>query len=78
MMNHSTDVSFPQHSSSPAHAACSPGDWCAQVYKAMRRHVQECAVKILRNVNEDELTNFQRVCVCDIACFGFRGYHACW
>lgn len=27
----------------------------------MRRHVQECAVKILRNVNEDELTNFQRV-----------------
>jgi hypothetical protein len=33
----------------------------AQVYKAMRRHVQECAVKILRNVNEDELTNFQRV-----------------
>ena len=37
-------------------------DWCVQVYKAMRRHVQECAVKILRNVNEDELTNFQRVC----------------
>ena len=35
--------------------------WCLQVYKAMRRHVQECAVKILRNVNEDELTNFQRV-----------------
>ena len=34
---------------------------CSQVYKAMRRHVQECAVKILRNVNEDELTNFQRV-----------------
>ena len=34
---------------------------CSQVYKAMRRHVQECAVKILRNVNKDELTNFQRV-----------------
>ena len=32
----------------------------AQVYKAMRRHVQECAVKILRNVNETELSNFQR------------------
>ena len=47
----------------PAHAAYSDGDWCVQVYKAMRRHVQECAVKILRNVNEDELTNFQRVCV---------------
>ena len=31
-----------------------------QVYKAMRRHVQECAVKILRNVNETELSNFQR------------------
>ena len=36
------------------------GGW-SQVYKAMRRHVQECAVKILRNVSEDELTNFQRV-----------------
>ncbi len=31
-----------------------------QVYKAMRRHVQDCAVKILRNVNEAELINFQR------------------
>jgi hypothetical protein len=34
--------------------------WPAQVYKAMRRRVQECAVKILRNVNETELSNFQR------------------
>ena len=44
---------------------------CSQVYKAMRRHVQECAVKILRNVNEDELTNFQRVgqlFACTLAC----------
>ena len=76
-MRHSTDVSFPQHSSSPAHAAYSCGDWRVQVYKAMRRHVQECAVKILRNVNEDELTNFQRVCVCGIAWCGFEDCQAC-
>lgn len=37
------------------------GAIAVQVYKAMRRHVQECAVKILKNVNEDELSNFQRV-----------------
>lgn len=34
----------------------------AQVYKALRNNVQECAVKRLRNVNKTELANFQRVC----------------
>jgi len=33
----------------------------AQVYKALRNNVQECAVKRLRNVNKTELANFQRV-----------------
>ncbi|BDA40607.1 probable serine/threonine-protein kinase CTR1 at N-terminal half [Coccomyxa sp. Obi] len=30
------------------------------VYKAMRRHVQECAVKVLKCINDDELLSFQR------------------
>ena len=33
----------------------------AQVYKALRNNVQDCAVKRLRNVNKTELANFQRV-----------------
>ena len=27
----------------------------------MRRHVQECAVKVLKCINDDELLSFQRV-----------------
>lgn len=42
---------------------CWPSDGAlhAQVYKALRNNVQECAVKRLRNVNKTELANFQRV-----------------
>lgn len=35
--------------------------YLVQVYKAMRRHVQECAVKVLKCINDDELLSFQRV-----------------